>query len=80
MSREEMVAAQRRVYTLLAKYPDLLLYAALVEATAHAEDDGRFGLWKAAFEEAIRDITNDDVLNRWSGAPIRNSVDARQIL
>jgi len=66
--------------TLLTKYPDLLLYGALIEVTAHIEDDGRIGLWKAAFDETIRDIVNDDVLNRWSGAPIRASVDMRGIV
>jgi len=66
--------------TLLTKYPDLLLYGALIEIAAHIEDDGRVGLWKAAFDETIRDIVNDDVLNRWSGAPIRASVDIRGIV
>lgn len=65
---------------LLAQYPDLLLYGALIELTAHLEDDGRIGLWKAAFDEALGDIIGDDVLNRWSGAPIRASVDARGIV
>lgn len=66
--------------TLIAKYPDLLLYGALIEITAHIEDDGRIGLWKAAFEEAINDIVNDNTMNRWSGAPIRGTVDARSII
>lgn len=57
-----------------------MLYGALAEVTAHVEDDGRIGLWKAAFDEAVRDILMDDVLNRWSGAPIRSSVDIRGIV
>jgi len=66
--------------TLLSKYPDLLFYGALIEITAHVEDDSRIGLWKTAFDEALQDITHDDVLNRWSGAPVRASVDIRTIV
>lgn len=66
--------------SLLTKYPDLLLYGALIELTAHIEDDGRIQVWKGAFDEAIKDITNDNTLNRWSGAPIRSSIDVRSIV
>lgn len=66
--------------TLLTKYPDLLLYGALIEVTAHVEDDERIQLWKGAFDEAIKDITDDNTLNRWSGAPIRSSIDVRSII
>jgi hypothetical protein len=74
------LSAENVSNTLLTKYPDLMLYGALIEITAHVEDDGRIGLWKNAFDEALRDIVHDDVLNRWSGAPIRASVDARSIV
>lgn len=74
------LSAEHTTNTLLSKYPDLLFYGALVEITAHVEDDGRIGLWKAAFDEAVRDILNDDTLNRWSGAPIRSSVDIRGVI
>lgn len=65
---------------LLTKYPDLLLYGALIEATAHVEDDDRIQVWKGAFDEAIKDITDDNTLNRWSGAPIRSSIDVRLVV
>jgi hypothetical protein len=65
---------------LLTKYPDLLLYGSLIELTAHIEDDGRIQIWKGAFDEAIKDITEDNTLNRWSGAPIRSSIDVRSII
>lgn len=65
---------------ILQKYPDLLLYGALIEVTAHVEDDERISLWKGAFDEAIKDITNDNALNRWSGAPIRGQQDLRVII
>lgn len=66
--------------TLLTKYPDLLLYGALIELTAHIQDDARIQLWKGAFDEAIKDITDDNTTNRWSGAPIRSSIDVRSII
>lgn len=66
--------------TILTKYPDLLLYGALIEVTAHVEDDGRISLWKQAFDEAVKDILNDDTMNRWSGAPITASIDIRGII
>lgn len=65
---------------LLTKYPDLLLYGALIEATAHVEDDDRIQVWKGAFDEAVKDITDDNTLNRWSGAPIRSSIDVRLVI
>lgn len=74
------LSAEHPSNTLVTKYPDLLLYGALMEITAHVEDDGRIGLWKNAFDEAVRDILNDDTLNRWSGAPVRGSVDIRSII
>lgn len=74
------LSAEHTSNALLTKYPDLLLSGALIEITAHVEDDGRIALWKAAFDEAVRDILNDDTLNRWSGAPIRASVDIRGII
>jgi len=74
------LSAENSSSILLTKYPDLLFYGALVEITAHVEEDGRIELWKMAFEEAVRDIVNDNVLNRWSGAPIRASVDIRGIV
>jgi hypothetical protein len=66
--------------TILTKYPDLLLYGALIEITAHVEDDERLQIWKGAFDEAVKDITEDNTLNRWSGAPIRSSIDIRNIV
>lgn len=74
------LSASNTSNTLLTKYPDLLLYGALIEVTAHVEDDDRIQLWKGAFDEAIKDITEDNTLNRWSGAPIRSSIDVRSVI
>ena len=61
--------------TILSNFPDLLLYASLLEITAHIEDDNRIQIWKGFFDEAVKDIIDDSTLNRWSGAPIRSSID-----
>lgn len=66
--------------TLLTKYPDLMLYGTLIEVTAHVMDDARIQVWKGAFDEAIKDITDDNTTNRWSGAPIRSSIDIRSVI
>lgn len=65
---------------ILVNYPDLLLYGALIELTAHIEDDARIQLWKGAFDEGIKDVTDDNTLNRWSGVPIRSAVDIRTVV
>lgn len=65
--------------TLLTKYPDLLLYGSLIEVTAHMSDDPRIQIWKGLFDEGISDVINDNTVNRWSGSPIRSSIDARLV-
>lgn len=66
--------------TILTKYPDLLHYAAMVELSLHLEDDARVQYWKGMFDEAVKDITDDNTANRYSGAPIRSSIDARLVI
>jgi hypothetical protein len=59
---------------ILTKYPDLLLYGSLIELTAHLMDDPRVQVWKGFFDEAVKDITDDNVSSRWSGAPVVSNV------
>jgi hypothetical protein len=66
--------------TILTKYPDLLLYGALIEVTAHVENDTRIQLWKGMFDESVKDITDDNTLNRWSGVPITSTIDVRGVV
>lgn len=63
----------------LANYPDLLLYGALLELTAHIKDDERIQVWKGYFDESIKDVTEDNVLARWTGTPIRQTIDVRSV-
>ncbi len=65
---------------ILANYPDLLLYGALIELMPHMEDDERIQVWKGLFDEGMKDIVNDNTLNRWSGVPIRAAIDARLVI
>lgn len=55
---------------ILVNYPDLLKYGALVELSPYVRDDERIQIWKGFFDEAIKDITDDNVSARWSGAPV----------
>lgn len=41
---------------LLASHPDVYLWGALTMAEAYLKDDDRVGVWKGAWEEAIREV------------------------
>ena len=56
--------------TILTNYPDLYLYGALIELMPYLRDDVRVQTWKGAFDEAIKDIEEDDSVTRWSGSPL----------
>jgi hypothetical protein len=44
------------VNEILATYPELYLYGALIEAEPYLVNDERIGIWKGFWDEAIRDI------------------------
>ena len=56
---------------LLVKYPQMYLYASLLESAPLLQDDGRVTLWKAALDEAISDAQRADAAMRWSNAGLR---------
>lgn len=58
---------------ILVNYPDLLKYGACLELSPYVRDDERIQVWKGFFDEAIKDITDDNVSARWSGAPINTN-------
>lgn len=74
------LSASNTSNAILTNYPDLLLYGSLIELTAHLEDNDNIQTWKGFFDEGIKDITNDNTLNRWSGTPIRAAIDARLVV
>lgn len=55
---------------LIQQAPDIYLYGALIEAKAFIEDE-KFQLWKAAFDEAINDLTRSDKRAKFSGSGLR---------
>jgi hypothetical protein len=44
------------VNEILATYPELYLYGALIEAEPYLVNDERIGIWKGFWDEAVRDI------------------------
>lgn len=56
---------------LLVKYPQIYLYASLLEAMPLLMDDQRTLLWNAALDKAIEDAGRADQGLRWGGAGLR---------
>ncbi|KQO43026.1 phage adaptor protein [Methylobacterium sp. Leaf85] len=57
---------------LLARNPDLYLYASLLEAEPFLENDRRVSLWQSMLETAISDVTSLDRESRWGRARMRS--------
>ena len=55
---------------LLSRAPDLYLYGVLLQASAFLVEDGRIGLWKSAFDEAIGELQMDGVRRKWGPGPV----------
>jgi len=55
---------------LLTKYPDIYLYASLVQAEFYGWNDDRLTLIKGALDEAIAEANSDGNRQRYSGAPL----------
>lgn len=58
-------------HSLASTNPDLYLYAALIESTAHIGDDPRLGIWKQAYDMARDAINAEAQMQNISGAPLR---------
>jgi hypothetical protein len=58
---------------LLAKHPDLYLYAALLEAEPFLRRDARVATWRAMLEAAMADLTALDRDARWGRSRMRAS-------
>lgn len=56
---------------LIARNPDLYLYAALLEAEPFLRNDGRIALWQSMLETAITDVQALDREARWGRARMR---------
>ena len=56
---------------LLTSYPDIYLYAALLQAEAYIINDGRLNVWKSALDEALKELDKEDKSARWNGTPLQ---------
>lgn len=56
---------------LIARNPDLYLYASLMEAEPFVRNDARVALWRTMLETAIADVQNLDREARWGRARMR---------
>ena len=56
---------------LLTLAPDIYLYGALLQAHLFGWQDDRLGLFKQAFDEAIKELRADGDERRWGSAPLR---------
>ena len=63
----------RPINWLLAKAPDLYLYASLMEAAPYLRDDARITVWRAMLEEGLRDVMALDRDARWGRMKFRLS-------
>ena len=54
---------------LIAKFPDIYLYAALLEATPYLKNDARIPVWQAAYSRAIQTENDNSNASRWATSP-----------
>lgn len=55
---------------LIAAYPDIYYYGLLVQSEAYITNDERIGMWKAAFDEALGELTLDAKRRRYGASPL----------
>lgn len=61
----------------LANCPDMLLYAALVEAEPYLMNDSRIQLWAGMYDRALAALTAADDASENSGVPLTMTLSAR---
>lgn len=59
---------------LLTRAPDIYLYGTCIELMPHMMDDQRIQVWKGAYDEAIRLITEDDNAAKWNGVLVQSAL------
>lgn len=69
--RPDALSADGDTNFLLASYPGIYLYGALLQATAFIQDDERVPLWTAAYNAQVEACIAADRRARVSGAPLR---------
>ena len=61
----------------LANYPDVLLYASLLEAEPYLINDARVATWADLYNRAIQNINSSDQNSEYSGVPLTMRVTSR---
>ena len=59
---------------LMTSYPNVYLYATLLEMSPYIKDDARVGLWKQAYDYAIESVNSQDW---YSGSTMRVRTDVK---
>jgi hypothetical protein len=52
---------------VLTNAPSVYVYGSLLHSAPFLKDDKRVGVWKAMFEQAMKDVEDADKRERWSG-------------
>jgi hypothetical protein len=52
---------------VLTNAPSVYVYGSLLHSAPFLKDDKRIGVWKAMFEQAMKDVEDADKRDRWSG-------------
>lgn len=63
--------------SLLTEYPDLYLFATLLEAAPYLRDDQRTAVWQERFDRAMTEVMNNETENR-AVAPLRTDIAAQR--
>lgn len=53
---------------LLASYPDVYLFGALMQASAFVMDDQATAKWASGYERALKSLKDSDSRNKWGGS------------
>lgn len=56
--RLEPLSATNTQNPVLSNFPNVYLYAALLEGTPYLKDDDRIGIWQAAYSEMVAGLNN----------------------
>jgi hypothetical protein len=56
---------------ILTNYPNIYLYAAMLEASVFVEDSERITTWKAYYDDEVFKLNEDAEDQLWSGAPMQ---------
>jgi len=56
---------------LLADYPDVYLYGALMQSAPYLDDDQRMQVWSTLYGNAVQSINQESKKSRYSGAGMR---------